>query len=61
MTLQTSLTYVRLSPAPPCGGAGLDGNWERELGRGGMDMTTREELLGEVGELAAHNEATYLG
>jgi len=26
-----------------------------------MEMTTREELLGEVGDLAAHNEATYLG
>jgi len=26
-----------------------------------MEMTTREELLSEVGELAAHNEATYLG
>jgi len=24
-------------------------------------MATREELLSEVGELAAHNEATYLG
>jgi hypothetical protein len=31
------------------------------LGRGGMEMTTREELLSEVGALAAHNEATYLG
>jgi len=26
-----------------------------------MGMATREELLSEVGELAAHNEATYLG
>jgi len=26
-----------------------------------MEMATREELLSEVGELAAHNEATYLG
>jgi len=26
-----------------------------------MEMTTREELLSEVGDLAAHNEATYLG
>jgi hypothetical protein len=33
----------------------------RESGRGGMEMATREELLSEVGELAAHNEATYLG
>ena len=30
-------------------------------GRGGVGMATREELLSEVGELAAHNEATYLG
>jgi hypothetical protein len=29
--------------------------------RGGVGMATREELLSEVGELAAHNEATYLG
>jgi len=26
-----------------------------------MAMATRAELLSEVGELAAHNEATYLG
>jgi hypothetical protein len=29
--------------------------------RGGEGMATRDELLSEVGELAAHNEATYLG
>lgn len=31
MTFQTGLTYVPLSLAPPCGGAGLDGNREEEV------------------------------
>jgi hypothetical protein len=47
--------------APVMNGAVVGARGSTGIGKRGIEMTTREELLSEVGELAAHNEATYLG
>ena len=47
--------------APVMGGAVVGALGSASRGKRRHGMATREELLSEVGELAAHNEATYLG